>query len=398
MTYSISKAAMLNITSYLYLFVSSIITTPILLKSLGLSSFSTYVLSLGVLALASSADLGLSRSVVYYLAQSRSVKEKTALLASSLVLHTILGFTFAVLVLFWFSKYLSLLIVLTFIVSHYQTYHEATGNFSMVNLRSFIIGTTNTILAAYLATLGSGVDLILLSLSLATILTIFILSFNTLSYSLKDVNQASLKKMLVYGLKLQLGKLVNAIQSQYPKFIFASAPLALTIYSLSSSLIAKASGAVTQIAIAFFPYSVTSSHSYQHKKYYAYIQISLFLLGLLAIITYSFYGQSLLYWWLKDEGLVTQLHKFLLTYRYYGLLLVLTPLASTILDSHNQSATSSLYALYALFIELSVVFYTLPRYEVLSIAYGSLSSLLVMVPILLYTTQKSVLPDDNEFR
>lgn len=395
MTYSISKAAMLNITSYLYLFVASLATTPILIKSLGLTSFSAYALSLGVLALASSIDLGLSRSVVYYLAKSKSPREKKAILASSLVFHAILGFTFATLSLFWFSNYLSLLIFLTFIVSHYQTYHEATGNFSMVNLRSFVIGTTNTIIAAYLATLGFGVDLILLSLSLATVLTIFILSSSSPRYSLRDVNRVSLKILLVYGLKLQLGKLVNAIQSQYPKLIFASTPIALTIYSLSSSLIAKAAGAVTQIAIAFFPYSITSSNSAKHRKYYAYTQISLFLLGVLATTTYSFYGESLLYWWLKDEIIVNHLHSFLLTYRYYGLLLVLTPLASTVLDSHNRSATSSLYALYALLIELSVALYALPRYGVLSIAYGSLISLLVMVPVLLYTTQKSVLPDDN---
>ena len=265
----------------------------------------------------------------------------------------------------------------------------------MVNLRSFIIGTTNTLGAAYLASLGYGVNIILISLSLATLLTIIILTFNVPRYSLRDISRTSLKLLLIYGLKLQLGKFVNSVQSQYPKLIFASVPLALTIYSLASSLVAKAAGAVTQIAIAFFPYSITSSNDSKHRSYYVYTQISLFLLGLITIITYSYYGESLLYWWLKDESIVSHLHTFLLSYRYYGLLLVLTPLASTILDSHNRSATSSLYALYALLIEVSVVFYTLPRYGVLSIAYGSLVSLLIMVPVLLYTTQKSVSPGDN---
>lgn len=395
MSYSLTRASILNITSYLYLFVASLATTPTLIHSLGLSSFSTYALSLGVLALATSFDLGLSRSVVYYLAKSSNASEKKVILASSLLLHSLLGLTLATLVIFWFSKYLSLLIFLTFIVSHYQTYHESSGNFTLVNLRSFIIGTTNTLVATYLARLGFGVDLILFSLSLATMLTIFIFSFNTPSYYLRDANQNSIKLLLVYGLKLQLGKLVNAVQSQYPKLIFASVPLALTIYSLGSSLVAKAAGVVTQIAIAFFPYSITSSNDSKHKKYYAYTQISLFILGLITITTYSYYGESLLYWWLQDGAIVTKLHTFLLTYRYYGLLMVLTPLASTILDSRNQGATSSLYALYALLIEIFVVLYALPRYGVLSIAYGSLVSLLVMVPVLLYTTQKSVSPGDN---
>ena len=395
MSYSLRRASLLNISSYLYLFVASLATTPTLIKSLGLSAFSTYVLSLGVLALTTSLDLGLSRSVVYYLAKANNNEEKKTILASSLLIHLLLGFSLAVVVLFWFSWYVSLLIFITFIVSHFQTYHESIGNFGMVNLRSFIIGTTNTLGAAYLASLGYGVNIILISLSLATLLTIIILTFNVPRYSLRDISRTSLKLLLIYGLKLQLGKFVNSVQSQYPKLIFASVPLALTIYSLASSLVAKAAGAVTQIAIAFFPYSITSSNDSKHRSYYVYTQISLFLLGLITIITYSYYGESLLYWWLKDESIVSHLHTFLLSYRYYGLLLVLTPLASTILDSHNRSATSSLYALYALLIEVSVVFYTLPRYGVLSIAYGSLVSLLIMVPVLLYTTQKSVSPGDN---
>ncbi|MCE7898316.1 MAG: hypothetical protein DPW11_03995 [bacterium] len=395
MSYSLRLASILNISSYLYLFVASLATTPTLIKSLGLPAFSTYALSLGVLALATSVDLGLSRSVVYYLAKSTKINDKKTILASSLLLHSLLGFTLAALAIFWFSWYVSLLIFITFIISHHQAYHESIGNFGMVNFRSLIIGTTNTLGASYLASLGYGVDIILLTLSLATTLTIFILTFNTPRYSLRDANLTSLKLVLIYGLKLQLGKLVNAVQSQYPKFIFASVPLALTIYSLASSLVAKAAGAATQIAIAFFPYSITSSNDSKHKRYYTYTQISLFILGFMAITTYPYYGQSLLYWWLQDGAIVTQLHTFLLTYRYYGLLLVLTPLASTVLDSHNRSATSSLYALYALLIEVAVVLYTLPRYGVLSIAYGSLVSLLVMVPVLLYATQKSVSPGDN---
>ena len=93
--------------------------------------------------------------------------------------------------------------------------------------------------------------------------------------------------------------------------------------------------------------------------------------------------------------LASTLHTFLLTYRYYGLLLVLTPLASTMLDSRNMAGRSSLYALLALVIELSVVSLTYSGYGVMSIAYGGVTSLLVMVPVLLITTQKSVSLDDN---
>lgn len=395
MSYSLKRASILNISSYIYLFLASLATTPTLIKYLGIPAFSSYALALGILTLTTSIDLGLSRSVVYYLAISKNQNDQSDILSSSLLLHTALGFIFAIAASYWFSMFLGVLIFLTFIVSHYQSYHESVGNFGIVNLRSFIVGTTNTIVAAYLSSLGYGVDLILFSLSLATLITIFIMSINIPRYSILGSSITSLKKILAYGLKLQLGKLVNTFQSQYPKFIFATNPLALTVYSLSSSLVAKAAGAVSQVAIAFFPYTITNAASRKQSRYYSFSQFMLLALSVTGVISYSYFGKTLLSWWLGDESVVSSLHTFLLTYRYYGLLLVLTPLASTILDSRNMSGRSSLYALFALIIELGVVTLTYASYGVMSVAYGSLAGLLVMVPILLYTTQKTGSPGDN---
>lgn len=395
MSYSVTHASLLNISSYLYLFVASLATTPALIKYLGLPAFSSYALSLGILAIATSFDLGLSRSVVYYLAKTKKTEEKKEILASSLLLHLILGAVFGFIGSIWISLYLGILILLTFILGHYQTYHESKGSFGLVNLRAFIIGSTNTVIAAYLASLGYGVDSILASLALATVLSLLFFSLSMPTYSLFFARKQALKDLLIYGLKLQLGKIVNTLQAQYPKLVFAGSPLALTIYSLSSSLVAKAAGAVTQLAIAFFPYSITSSHSSKHKQYYIYTQLTLFLLSLIVVSTYSSYGENILFWWLKDQAVVAELHSFLLTYRYYGLLLVLTPLASAVLDSRNMAGRSSLYALAALLIEFAVVAATLTRYGVLSIAYGSVVGLMIMVPVLLYTTQKNVSPGDN---
>jgi hypothetical protein len=306
-----------------------------------------------------------------------------------------LGSTFGIIASILVSGYLGILTFLTFIIGHYQTYHESRGSFGLVNLRSLIIGTTNTLIATYLASLGYGVDSILTSLALATVLTILTFSLSMPRYSIFLTHKKPLKNLLVYGLKLQLGKVVNNLQAQYPKLVFAGSPLALTIYSLSSSLVAKAAGAVTQLAIAFFPYSISSSQSPKHKQYYTYTQLALFLLSLIVVSTYSYYGENILFWWLKDQAVVSELHSFLLTYRYYGLLLVLTPLASAVLDSRNMSGRSSLYGLAALLIELAVVGATLTSYGVMSVAYGSVAGLLIMVPVLLYTTQKNVSPAGN---
>ena len=265
----------------------------------------------------------------------------------------------------------------------------------MVNLRAVLIGTTNTVLAAFLSYLGYGVDGILISLIISTVLTIIIMAISVPITCQLHLARSVIKDVLTYGLKLQLGKLVNSLQTQYPKLLFASNPVALTVFSLGSSLVAKAAGAVSQIAIAFFPFSIKTRGASVLRVYYTYVQLSLLVLSIATIVMYSYFGESLLYWWLGDRSLVTQLHNFLLTYRYYGLLLVLTPLASTILDSRNMAGRSSLYALLALLIELVVVTFTYQVYGVMSIAYGSVASLLVMVPILLITTQKSVSLDGN---
>ena len=113
MSYSVKRSAVLNLTSYLYLFIASIATTPTLIRYLGLADFGTYVLSLGVLALVTSVDLGLSRSVVYHLAESKSTKITKQILTTSLILHLALGSIFALLVLIWFTPDLSLLVLTT---------------------------------------------------------------------------------------------------------------------------------------------------------------------------------------------------------------------------------------------------------------------------------------------
>ncbi|MBP9702408.1 oligosaccharide flippase family protein [Candidatus Woesebacteria bacterium] len=395
MSYSVKRSAVLNLTSYIYLFIASLATTPTLIRYLGLTNFGTYVLSLGVLALVTSVDLGLSRSVVYQLARSNKTVLTKQILSTSLLLHTTLGTLFSLATLIWFSPYLSFLIFYTFILGHYQAYHESQGNFGMVNLRAFVIGTTNTLVAAFLAYLGYGVFGILISLSASTLFTILVMAMYTPASITKHLSMPVAKKIIKYGLKLQVGKLVNSLQAQYPKLIFASNAVALTVLSLSSSLIAKAAGAVSQLAIAIFPYSINSQDKSKLRRYYTYSQLSLLALGIIAIYLYSYFGYSILYWWLGDMELASNLHTFLLTYRYYGLLLVLTPLASTMLDSHNMAGRSSLYALLALVIELAVVSLTYSGYGVMSIAYGSVTSLLVMVPVLLITTQKSVSLDDN---
>ncbi len=392
MAYSVSRSALLNLGSYSYLFVASLVTTPSLIRHLTLPEFSQYAIALGYLALITSLDLGLSRSVVYYLARSRTAPATTAYASASFVLHLVLGLFYAALTLIWFSPALAFLVLCTYLLGHYQTYPESQGYFGLVNLRAFIIGTSNTFLATLLAAQGYAVADILLALSLATLLTLLIFFRTSRELQFAAVKRAPVRDILHYGLKLQLGKLTSAFQSQYPKFLFAANPLAVTVFSLSSSLVAKAAGAVGQLGIALFPFSVKTHNTPKLRRFYVLTQLMLLVLGVLTIILYQFVGLPLLTWWLGEAELAASLHEYLLVYRYVGLALLLTPLASTLLESRNRPGLPSFYGLLALLIELGVVLLLLPQLQLFSVAYGNLLALVIMVPVLLYATQKNGFP------
>jgi O-antigen/teichoic acid export membrane protein len=147
-------------------------------------------------------------------------------------------------------------------------------------------------------------------------------------------------------------------------------------------------GGVAQVASAFYPASARSGVNPSIRRIYLRIQLGLFALGLLAIGAYSLIGYSFLIWWLKDPELVGTIHSFILVYRYYGLLLLITPLASTVLDSTGHPGTTSLFGTIAFAIELIFALLLLPHYGLLAPAYAGIISLGIMVPMFLIFTGK----------
>lgn len=388
MSYSIKRAASYNFISYIYLALASFFTTPILIRGLGITEFSRYILAMGIFALCTTIDLGISRSVTYHLASKPDDKHQ-AILSISLLLHVVLGLTYFIITSLSFSVALGIMIFVTYLLSHFQTLPESRGNFGLVNTRAIIIGSTNTLIAAILSTLSYQLNAILSALTISTILTLLLFYYFSKPTHTNKIDYVLLKKIIIYGFKVQWGKLVNSIESQYPKFILATNPAAITIFALASNLTTKAVSVVTQLSNAIFPASAKKEHNFNLRTYW-YIQLSLLAISLTFAITFSYWGYNLLVWWLKDQTLASSLYQFLLIYRYYAVLLALTPLASTVLDSRNLSGLSSLYASIALLIELIVVALYYPYNPTSSIAYGSTAGLLVMVPVLLFTTQKNL--------
>lgn len=388
MRYSLSRATLYNLASYLYLLFATLATTPSLIRALTLPVFGEYVLALALLSLLTSLDLGLSRSVVFHLARTTSPLRQMQYISASFTLHAGLGGLYGLGVSFLTSPALGLLIFLTYLLGHFQAVPESSGRFGLVNLRAFLLGTSNTFGALLLARSGASLNHVLALLSLTTLFTLFIFALATPHPRLRVPERSFLSSLLSYGLRVQFGKFVNAMSAQYPKFLLATDPLGLTVFSLASSLVAKGVGAVTQFAIAYFPAGSRTPRSPMISHYYVRAQVLLFVLGLLALLLHQFYGLPVLTWWLADPALATQLNSFLHLYRYYGFLLLFTPLASTVVDSANRPGLSSLYAALALLLELAVVLSLLKSLGITVFALGPLLSLVVMVPVLLTTTQR----------
>ena len=87
MYYSLTRATSWNVVGYLYLIIASLIATPILVHSLGLSQFAQYSLIIATLGLVSTFNLGLPQAVTRALSRDHefSLRRQTLWVTSSLL-------------------------------------------------------------------------------------------------------------------------------------------------------------------------------------------------------------------------------------------------------------------------------------------------------------------------
>jgi O-antigen/teichoic acid export membrane protein len=403
MYYSLKRATLWNILGYLYLLIAALISTPILVRYLGVSQFAQYGLAMATLYLVSSIDLGLPQAVVRALSRHHIYSvERQTLWATSSLLFILTGIVSGVVAIIIshtlgldFRVYLPMfaLALMTSLVSHYSLLPQAEGHFGYFNAKTFIVGTSNTFIAAYLSWIGAGVPAILLSLLCSYLFTLILLAYFSLKFfphpRLGRPSLIIAKSLITFGLKNQVGKLVGSAQSQYGKYLLVTlSPLTLSAYVIGQSLVQKLVGGVSQVSTAFYPTAARSGATTGTRRLYLRLQLSLFGLGILALFLYQLFGETFLTWWLTDKVLVSQIHSFLSVYRFYGLLLLLTPLASTVLDGLGHPGATSFFGTLAFIIEVILAVLLLPSYGLLAPAYAGIISLGIMVPLLLIFTEK----------
>ncbi len=406
MFYSLKRATLWNIAGYIYLLIASFISTPILVRYLGISEFSRYSLILASTIFVSAINLGLPQAVVRALAiEHKFSKARQTIWASSSLLFILTGIIagmIAVALVYPLHLDISLLIIIFGIsltnnlVSHYLTLPQAEGHFGYFNLKTFIIGTGNTLLAALLAYLGYDI-LVIITMQLFTYwFTLLPLAYFSLKFfpnpRAGKVSVLAIKSLASFGLKNWGGKLIGQVQSQYAKYLLAVlSPLTLSAYVIAQGLVQKMAGGVVQLATSIYPASARVGFDKSFRQLYIKLQLGLLALGLLGVGIYYLFGLSFLSWWLHSSDLVRLVDSVMRVLIWYFVLLLLTPLPSTILDGTGHPGTGSLFVLVTTLIEISLAIILFNSYGIFAPVYASLISVGITTPVLLYVTDKIML-------
>jgi O-antigen/teichoic acid export membrane protein len=401
MHYSLTRATMWNLVGYLYLLVAALIATPILVHSLGLTQFAEYSVVVGTLALVSSFDLGLPQAVVRQLAKNTlTFKSRQTIWATSSLLFILTGIVagLASVIPAYLLHLPAGVLVVVFalglinnLVAHYQTLPQAEGHFGYFNSKTFIVGTGNTLFAAYLSWIGQSLTVILSAQLGCYFLTLLVLAYFSLKYfphprAGRPTLQAA-KPLVAFGLKNQVGKIVGQVQAQYAKYLLATlSPLTLSAYVIAQGLVMAAAGGISQLSTALYPAAARGGRSL--RTLYHSLQIGLVILGLLGIGIYKLFGYSFLIWWLKTPELVTLVNSALNIFVWYLFILILTPLPSAMLDGHGRPEVTSLFAFATTGIEIVLALVLFPHFGFFAPIYAAIITAILTTPILLFVTER----------
>jgi O-antigen/teichoic acid export membrane protein len=405
MHYSLRRATTWNLAGYLYLIIASLVSTPLLVRYLGITDFALYGLITATVILVSSLDFGLPQAVVRALsAQHKSYVKRQQIWATSSVLFITTGVV-AGLVAVGISNQLHISLVMLLliftqallnnVVGHYLTLPHAEGHFGYYNTKTFVVGTANTFLAAFLAWKGQGITGILLGQLVSYFVSLLILAYFSLKYfpHPRDgvVSLSVAKSLLSFGFKNQVGKLIGQIQAQYGKYLLVSlSPLSLSSYVISTGLVQKMAGGVTQVATALYPASARGGDMRKLRRVYYQLQLGLLFVTLLGIGAYYLYGHAFLLWWLKSAELASMSDAIFKYLVWYFAALILCPLATTVLDSRGKPEVTSFFAFLTTLIEILLALALFSRYGLFAPVYASVIAIFITTPFLLYTTDRII--------
>lgn len=409
------KNSSYNIVAYLYLIIASLISIPILLRNLGSDLYGVYIIFTSMAPLLSAFDFGFSQATIRYLSlPDLNKKIRLRYWQSSLAVFLLLAFFLALASFFILNFYTNstpalrsisgstgllyaAIIALTLLVNHLNiallTIPQANQRFDIYNLRTFIVGSGNTILSAYLSNLYPSISFILIFQLIFHLISFLILSLYSIkvfsiSALIPHIHITEVKKLFNFGIRQFIGNISSQINFHFSKFILASSlsVQAVSYFSIPQNVITKAAGGVSQLALAFFPLSAsltTPERLRKLKQLILGVQFLILLGGILEVFLVYTFGYSLMLLWLKDPQFVNASYPIIKILSWYFLLTALTPIITVVFDSLNFPHIPSIFSVLTTILTLLFLFFFIPLYGASGAALAYVASAAITVPAFL---------------
>lgn len=407
------KNTSLNAAGYIYLLVASFISIPLLERGLGSRVFAQYLLLAAVPPLMSVLDLGVSQSVVRTLAAGQGNKNSKVRQVSYgyFLLNAVILALCTVIVVMLIGEsqafrntvisqsvigYLALAVFLNQVAAHFLSLAQAANRFGIFNLKTFIVGTGNTLVPGVIALAGGELETIFLALALSYVITLTaVICMLDRGESAKDrpsLDLSILRKLLGYGLRRFVGTVSGQAEIHAGKYALAGlSGIAVGAFTIPQMIMYRAAGVISQCALALFPLSSSLAdplHRTKLRSMYYRLQLGIFVLSLLGVILAHTVGRSFLGWWLHDPQLVIQTIPILRTLSFFFVLLSLTPVASTVVDSLGYPHYTSFSAVLTAVLNMIFLYFLTPRYSAQGAAYAVLLASLITTPLFLLMTER----------
>lgn len=403
----------INLSGYIYLLLASFFSISFILRNLGTNLFGIFVLFGSVVSLMSVFDLGLSTAVVRKLSIPQTTQhEKNNIWQTSFYLFLLMALflslvTFGVLfylsntlpILSYLSKnelyQISLVIAVTVFVNHLNTHFlslpQAQQKFGVFNSKTFIVGSANTIITAFLSSYTTNLPILFglqLIFHFITIIYMILYSFKYFpgSIFLPKYHHHESKELFGFGIKNTVGNIAGQVELQLTKLLLGSLSTAqaITVFYIPQNIVMKGAGLVSQVAQAVFPFSASLLEKDRIRKLKSLIiglQFFVLLGGIAAILVTHTFGQAFLLWWLKDLSIVNMAYPVLVILSYYFLLVALTPIPTVLVQGLNKPHITSSVAVLTVAIEAVGMLILIPAEGAIGAAKATLIASCITVPV-----------------
>ncbi len=409
----------INLLAQSYLFLLSFLTIPFILHGLGKELFGLFALTNAILGYATVFDFGFAAALTQRIAQVRQQhqgNEVKKIIQTGLLLYSTLAIFIALAInlsrpflihTFRLSPQaqplaqaiiplIALNTGLYFLTIFSSAVYQGLERFFLYNVRTFILGSANTLGVAILIWAKQPFPTIF-QLQTASLLLIIAVEFWFLRsfFAYPHFSKTIFKKLARFASFKFLANCAGQINNQFPKFLLASlvSVSSVSYFTIPFSLTQKSATLLSQVYIVLFP----KIAYLKGKKRYQHIQKIFFKSELIiaaVMLPFSFIswrlGPVFFRWWLKDakfsQAITPTFNLLLLTFFLHAL----TAVPVALLEGLGNAKIPALLA----WVNTAVVFALGPilikQWGAFGAALTILAYTLISAPAVIFLAQKKL--------